>query len=349
MEIIIFYSWQSDKPSTINKNLIQNAAEKAINRMHKDVELRIELSLDRDTKNVPGSPEIARTILEKIEKSHIFLCDVTIITKGKKPTPNPNVLIELGYAAAKLGWERIICVINDHYGNPELLPFDLRHRRWPIAYTALPSISVDEKSKTRDNLSREIEKAIRDVVQSGLITSKINPKDKRVARQFGQILIFCLSNISNFVQDYTGKHDFLVFQTDYDDLPETNYPNPEPIGDILDAFRNHSLLNLSNQRQGDYVFTWAESFISDFQELSLNCEKILNRYADRDDELISMIEDIQSRASAIAATIRITLTAPELAGFYDNGVPENHIEIVYQYFLLSILKSQRIIRKFGGE
>ena len=83
MKKVVFYSWQSDKPSTINKNLIQSAAEKAISRMHKDVELRIELSLDRDTKNVPGSPEIARTILEKIEKSHIFLCDVTTITKGK--------------------------------------------------------------------------------------------------------------------------------------------------------------------------------------------------------------------------------------------------------------------------
>jgi hypothetical protein len=288
MEIIIFYSWQSDLPSSSNRSFIQNAAEQALKRIGGDIDLKIEPSLDRDTRNVPGSPEIARTILEKIEKSHIFLCDVTIIENTKRPTPNPNVLIELGYAAAKIGWGRIVCVMNEHYGIPDLLPFDLRHRRWPITYDISTTTSSEDKSNRKRAFSKEIERAVRDIAQSGLIVEKLNPKDKRVARQFGQILIFCLGNISGFVQDYTGKYDFSVFQTNYDDLPETNYPNPEVISGVLDAFRNHSLLNLSNRSQGDRVFTWAESFIIDFQELSLGCEKILNRYADRDDELISI-------------------------------------------------------------
>ena len=48
---------------------------------------------------------------------------------NKKLTPNPNVLIELGYAIHLLGWERIICVNNVKYGKNELLPFDLRSHR----------------------------------------------------------------------------------------------------------------------------------------------------------------------------------------------------------------------------
>jgi hypothetical protein len=59
---------------------------------------------------------------------------VTFVGKGEKgrSIPNPNILIELGYAVAKKGWERIICVMNQQYGGPSKLPFDLQHRRWPI-------------------------------------------------------------------------------------------------------------------------------------------------------------------------------------------------------------------------
>ena len=74
-----------------------------------------------------GYPSITETIFSKIEQSEVFVADVTFVgetdrrdgTKAKKLS-NPNVLAELGYAAAKLGWDRVILVMNKHYGSPEI-------------------------------------------------------------------------------------------------------------------------------------------------------------------------------------------------------------------------------------
>jgi hypothetical protein len=58
--------------------------------------------LDHDTKDVPGTPEIAGTIFKKIQESGAFIADLTFIgatdLRGgdRKLLPNPNVLLELG-------------------------------------------------------------------------------------------------------------------------------------------------------------------------------------------------------------------------------------------------------------
>lgn len=33
------------------------------------------------------------------------------------------------YAAGVIGWENIICIANEDYGNANCMPFDLEHRR----------------------------------------------------------------------------------------------------------------------------------------------------------------------------------------------------------------------------
>jgi hypothetical protein len=89
---------------------------------------------------MPGSPDIGATIFAKIETARAFVADVTLVgtTTGGKPTPNPNVLIELGYALRALGWERIIMVQNTAFvGGPDLLPFDLRQKR-VTCYSSAP-------------------------------------------------------------------------------------------------------------------------------------------------------------------------------------------------------------------
>jgi hypothetical protein len=126
----IFYSWQSDLPNSINRGFIQDCLERAIGELKADEELELDPCLDRDTSGVPGSPDIAATIFEKIRAADIFVGDVTFIDKGDgRRTPNPNVLIELGYAASCLAWDRIICVFNTAGGSINDLPFDLRQRR----------------------------------------------------------------------------------------------------------------------------------------------------------------------------------------------------------------------------
>jgi hypothetical protein len=41
---------------------------------------------------------------------------------------NPNVLLEVGFAAAAIGWSRIVMLHNLETGSVEELPFDIRHR-----------------------------------------------------------------------------------------------------------------------------------------------------------------------------------------------------------------------------
>src|SRR5262249_43548264 len=91
-----------------------------------------------------------------------FVCDVSCINgdKGGRPTPNPNVLIELGYAASALGWDRIILVLNEVFGPVEDLPFDLRVKR-TIRYRLAPG---DAKAEIRTELAKRFEAAIRSIL-----------------------------------------------------------------------------------------------------------------------------------------------------------------------------------------
>src|SRR5262249_25003589 len=130
--IVIFYSWQSDLPRSRNHDFIQECLEEAVAQIAGEPGVGIVPRIDRDTQGEPGSPAIADTILEKINNCDMFVGDVSIINgdeKPKRPTPNPNVLLELGWAAQRLGWERITSVFNLAYGKVEDLPFDLKQRR----------------------------------------------------------------------------------------------------------------------------------------------------------------------------------------------------------------------------
>ena len=126
---IIFYSWQNDLSAKTHRYFIDKCIQLALSSLEK--EAKVYMEYDRDTKGLMGSPDITDSIFNKIDKSVMFVCDVSIINQdsnGKK-TPNPNVLIELGYAASKLGWDRIICLFDKHSGSVEELPFDLRQKR----------------------------------------------------------------------------------------------------------------------------------------------------------------------------------------------------------------------------
>ena len=103
--------------------------KKAIRQLNGAPDTDLLIRLDSDTQGIPGSPDIAQAIFDKIDTCQVFVCDISIInaeSSGRK-TPNPNVLIELGYAVKRLSWDRIICVFNEISGKvPDDLPFDLR-------------------------------------------------------------------------------------------------------------------------------------------------------------------------------------------------------------------------------
>lgn len=157
-----FYSWQSDLPNSTNRGFVSDCLDKAIKALNKSGSTVLEA--DRDTQGVSGTPGIAETIFEKIDQCRAFIADVSIINADSESrrTPNPNVLVELGYAAKAVGWERIICVANSAYGAVEELPFDLRGRR-VLGYKLAKG---EDKTSVREELKAKLQSVLGDVLSS---------------------------------------------------------------------------------------------------------------------------------------------------------------------------------------
>ncbi|HEV3435894.1 MAG TPA: hypothetical protein VG122_00950 [Gemmata sp.] len=111
---------------------------------------------------------------------------LTSFDRERKLLPNPNVMLELGFASATIGWDRIIGVMNEHYGPADQQIFDLKSRRFPIRYTADPesTVGLDE---TKRQLRISVEQAIRLAVRSEHeavedIIGSLDAESMRVAR-----------------------------------------------------------------------------------------------------------------------------------------------------------------------
>ena len=168
----IFYSWQNDQPKSVCRNFIEQSLNKAIAQVIRDASVepakRPEMGIDKDTEGVAGSPPIVETIFAKIDLALAYVADLTFVgTRADgRPTPNPNVLIEYGWALKSLGHSRLIGVMNTAYGQPseKNLPFNMRHLRWPIQYK-LPETATDrEKAQARDELVKILAVAIKAIL-----------------------------------------------------------------------------------------------------------------------------------------------------------------------------------------
>lgn len=192
-QITIFYSWQSDLPGSETRNIIQDAIKDAVKLLRDTV----DIEADRDTKGEYGSPDIAQTIFSKIDDCDIFIADVSAVcqyettdkdgNKKVKYMPNPNVMLELGYAIHVVGWENVICVLNADYGAPEEMPFDIASRR------LTPFSTKDGKSK--GEIKRYIKGVIQDTVENLL------ENGKRVKIGFSDLRMGCFveGTISKFL------------------------------------------------------------------------------------------------------------------------------------------------------
>lgn len=123
----VFYSWQSDYPKS--REIINCALSKA----KKDLATKenpIDVIIDQGTDRVPGMPQIDTTVLSKIMNCDVFVADITPVhAVGEDLLPNPNVLLELGFAMGVVGMSRIILLAKKGNWNPKDLPFDINHKR----------------------------------------------------------------------------------------------------------------------------------------------------------------------------------------------------------------------------
>src|SRR5262245_41018495 len=173
MASTVFFSWQVDRPARQGRNLIERALQQAVDRIGKDTTVEDavrELAVDRDTKDEPGSPPIVETIFRKIDRAAVFVPDLTFVgtRPDGRPTPNPNVLIEYGWALKSLRHARIVPLMNVAFGEPtpDSMPFDIRHLRNPITYDCPDNLSEDARRQVRKGLATELERALRTVLDS---------------------------------------------------------------------------------------------------------------------------------------------------------------------------------------
>ena len=128
--ITVFYSWQSDLPRDVN-NLHKKAIQDAISKYNE--EATDKMKYDEAGRDETGSINILESIFKKISSCDIFIADISTINQlssDVRKVPSPNVCVELGYAASVVGWNRIILIFNDAFGDFKLdLPFDLPKNR----------------------------------------------------------------------------------------------------------------------------------------------------------------------------------------------------------------------------
>ncbi|TDS13543.1 hypothetical protein DFQ03_2836 [Maribacter caenipelagi] len=188
----VFYSFQTDINSKLNLGFIKNAIKKAIRNIK---EFDIEPLID-GFGEVGGNPPLLETMLKHSSNADVFIGDVTFTSSkiwqskgvsfhddGKqilieidkpisnlKPAPNPNVLIETGYSWGLKNFDRTILVMNTAFGEPEMLPVDMKGLRYPITYNLSEERAnqSDIKSEEQKNLVKAFEIAIRNSIKSSI-------------------------------------------------------------------------------------------------------------------------------------------------------------------------------------
>lgn len=207
----IFYSWQSDLPNAVNRGFIQSALERVARTLRDDQSLEVEPVIDRDTAGVGGAPDIASTIFSKIEESDVFVGDVSIIGKvDSRSMPNPNVLVELGFAKKALGVDRIIMVMNTAFGMPDALPFDLRMRR-VVTYQMAEGASDrgSERRKLEAVLQSQLLTILRDLGSRRLSHGGVKPQSEHL-RSSATYLLQLLRQLPGPGPEQQQKADYLI-------------------------------------------------------------------------------------------------------------------------------------------
>lgn len=125
----LFYSWQSDHNKT--RTYIEGALKVALGNVADKMDIEDAPRFDKDTQGEIGAVSITATIKRKINKSKIFVADVSLIDQSKKGRKlvNQNVIFELGYAFGKKTEKAVILIANKDLGNANELPFDIAQNR----------------------------------------------------------------------------------------------------------------------------------------------------------------------------------------------------------------------------
>lgn len=219
--LTIFYSWQTDLPDEDNRRLIRSALREAVSLLERSSSYdNLVITIDEATRGEAGSPNIPMTILKKIRQADIFISDITTINRDapdrQRRVPNPNVIFELGYAVAYLGWSRIIMLFNTSYGDiSKDAPFDIDRQRVSSYNYTKPSVP-DRKSKaTYQALAKLLFDALKIIIDKKPIRAELENKlteQEKKRQQDLTNLIWLLSEINvPAIERHCGEAPYKIY------------------------------------------------------------------------------------------------------------------------------------------
>lgn len=137
----VFLVWQSDLEQT--RKELRKCVQKACDQLSKGGDA--DVLFDSDTRGIAGAVQIDQIVMEKIRTADVVVVDVTpIANRGEKTIPNPNAMVELGFAMATVGLERIIMVRDVSVTGD--LPFDIRNLRTTDFESASDSLETMKRA-----------------------------------------------------------------------------------------------------------------------------------------------------------------------------------------------------------
>jgi hypothetical protein len=185
MNYKVFFAFQMDIEDKYGKGFICSALDITIDKFLKE---GIKVELDYGFRGTPGTPLLIDTMLNKSDGADMVIVDLTFTSArewldaeivdeddqvkwisipkvDRKPSPNPNVLLETGFAWAKKGTFRTLVVMNEAFGSPKFMPVDMIGFRWGITYN-LNSKNYEVRKTERSNLAENLYRAIKESINS---------------------------------------------------------------------------------------------------------------------------------------------------------------------------------------
>jgi len=191
----VFFSWEmeTDTQGFHNKGFLKDCINKVINEIERMKMLKdIKLNLVEGLSDSSGHPIVSEEMMRQVKACHIFVGDLTVTQKlGERTqkeiernetflrqTPNANVLIEYAIALNKTEnfYQQTVLLMNTVNGdvndNPDLIPFDLRGRRYPITFR-LENDDRDAKQKAEKELMPSLIKGLVDAANAARDYAKL--------------------------------------------------------------------------------------------------------------------------------------------------------------------------------
>ena len=264
-EFVVFYAWQSDRPERFNRYLIRFALNLAAKNISADPTVGIQVRIDADTEGVHGHCPVTETILKKIAVCDAFVPDLTFVasTEAGKLIPNPNVMLEYGYALHARSFSVMIPVLNTAYGAAKELPFDMGHLRFPMRYDLPATAKNAERRAVRKALTEELETVIRGMIAEGVGAADRTPFPEAAATTSPAFFFPRNATIASFgnpgEQEYKFEGDKAVYVRLF---PRTSEGQPKIGRSVIKelVYHKRSLGPMSNALTGiasSNDFGWA--------------------------------------------------------------------------------------------